>query len=48
MRLLRHPNPIIIIPFYKNTREEEIVTKMYENYNPQLVKVINNINEIQL
>lgn len=48
MRLLRHPNPIIIIPFYKNTREEEIVTKMYENYNPQLVKVINDINEIEI
>ncbi len=32
-RLLRHPEPIILIPFFKNTREEEIVNKMCEHYN---------------
>lgn len=47
-RLLRHKNPIIIIPYYKNTREEELVEKMLEDYNPELVKVINFIKEIQL
>ena len=45
-RLLRHPKPCIIIPYWKNTREEEIVNKMKENYNPLLIKVIHNINEI--
>jgi superfamily II DNA or RNA helicase len=47
-RLLRHKDPIIIIPYFKNTREEEIVQKMLEDYNPALVKKINNIKDIQL
>lgn len=45
-RLLRHPNPVIVVPYYINSREEEIVRKMLENYNKDLVKVINNIEEI--
>lgn len=47
-RILRHKDPIIIIPYYKNTREEELVTKMLEDYNPELIKTINNIEEITL
>lgn len=47
-RILRHKDPIIIIPYYKNTREEELVTKMLEDYNPELVKTINDIKEITL
>lgn len=47
-RLLRHPHPIIIIPYYKGTREEELVNKMLEDYNPELVKTVNFIEEIQL
>ncbi len=47
-RLLRHPHPIIVIPYYKNTREEEIVKKMLENYNSDLVTTIQNIKEIKL
>lgn len=45
-RLLRHESPVIIIPYYQGTREEELVTKMLENYNPELVTVLNDINEI--
>ena len=47
-RVLRHKEPIIIIPYYKNTREEELVNKMTENYNPQLIKIINNLKELKL
>lgn len=47
-RLLRHKNPIIIIPYYKGTREEELVEKMIEDYSPDLIKQITNINEIRL
>ena len=47
-RLLRHPDPIIIIPYYKDTRDEELVKRMCEDYNPQLIKTINNIKEIKL
>jgi len=39
-RLLRHPNPIIVIPYFVNTRDEEIINKMKENYNPKLIKTI--------
>lgn len=47
-RLLRHPQPVIIIPYYKETREQEIVESMLENYNPELVKTINFKEEITL
>lgn len=47
-RLLRHPNPVLIIPYYINTREEEIVTKMLEDYNPELVFKVKSIDEIKL
>ena len=39
-RSLRHKSPIIIIPFFRNTREEELVRKWMENYNKDLIKVI--------
>lgn len=45
-RILRHKNPVIIIPYYKNTREEELVQKMLEDYNPELIKIVNNPYEI--
>lgn len=32
-RLLRHKEPIIIIPYFENTREEELMLKMIEEYN---------------
>jgi superfamily II DNA or RNA helicase len=47
-RLLRHKNPAIIIPYYVDTREEELMKKMIEGYNPDTIKVINNINEFSL
>lgn len=46
-RLLRHPNPIIIVPYFNNTREVELVQKMLEDYNLDLVKTISNYNEIE-
>lgn len=45
-RLLRHPNPIIVIPYYVGTREEELVNKMLENYNPELVSTAVCPNDI--
>lgn len=36
-RILRHENPLLIIPYYIGTREEEIVNKMKRNYNPELM-----------
>lgn len=45
-RLLRHKEPILIIPYYKGTREEEIINKMTENYNKDLIYIINDLNKI--
>lgn len=45
-RLLRHKKPIVILPFYKNTREEEIVDKMLENFNPDNIKTIKDLDEL--
>lgn len=47
-RLLRHKKPIIIIPYYINTREEELVKIMLENYNPELVSTITKFEDIIL
>ena len=47
-RLLRHKNPIIIVPYYNDTREEELVKRMLENYNPKLVHEILDIKEIMI
>lgn len=45
-RAMRHKSPVIIVPFFKGTREEEIVNKMFEKYNKDFIRVINSIEEI--
>ena len=47
-RSLRHKEPIIIIPYYKGTREVELVNKMLENYNKDLITIINSIDELKI
>ena len=47
-RILRHKSPVIIIPFFNGTREQELVEKMLEEYNPELIKRIENITDIKL
>jgi superfamily II DNA or RNA helicase len=47
-RILRHKSPVIIIPYFKNTREEELVEKMTEEYNPELIHVVENANDIKI
>lgn len=47
-RLLRHEHPILVIPYFKNTREEEIAKTMLLDYNPELVTSIKSIEEIIL
>lgn len=45
-RILRHKEPKIFIIYYKNTREEELVQEMLENYNSELVTVVSNLKEL--
>lgn len=47
-RLLRHPNPVIIVPYFKNTREEKLMNVMLKDYNPELVTTISNIKDIKI
>lgn len=47
-RILRHKSPIVIIPFFKDTREEELVNKMLESYNKESIKIINDYKKIKL
>lgn len=46
-RLLRHESPVLIIPYFEGTREDEIIKdKMLVNFNRNTIKVIHSINEI--
>lgn len=47
-RLLRHKDPVIIIPYYEGTRDEELVNKMLEDYNQDLVSKITNLKDLTL
>ena len=45
-RSMRHKHPVIIIPYYKGTREEEILEKQILNFNEEFIRTIHNINEL--
>lgn len=47
-RLLRHKSPVIIIPYYINTREQELVDKMLKEYSNESIKIINDINTFKI
>ena len=38
----------IIIPYFENTREEELVQKMIEEYDKNSIIIVNSINDIKL
>ena len=45
-RSLRHRHPVIIVPYYKGTREEEIVQKMIAGYNREFIRVIDSMEKL--
>lgn len=47
-RTLRHEKPVLIVPFFKNTRDEEIVRKMFVGYNKERIICTTNLSEIRL
>ena len=47
-RILRHKNPVIIIPFFLNTRDEEIVKQMLVDYNPTLISTVYKVEDIKI
>ena len=42
-RLLRHPHPVMIMPYWAGTREEELIKKHLEDYDKELIKVIDGV-----
>lgn len=45
-RLLRHKHPIIIIPYYQYSREEEIVKTMIEGYDKKLIHTFQSYSQL--
>lgn len=46
-RALRHKSPVIIMPFYRNTREQEILEDMIKDFNPDSIHTVNSLTELQ-
>lgn len=46
-RILRHKKPLIVIPYYINTRDEQLMNKMIQNYDPDMIVKINDLNELK-
>ena len=45
-RILRHEHPVVIIPYYVNSREEEIVKEWIEEYDDKLIHTCNTLTEL--
>ena len=45
-RALRHSSPVIIIPYFKGTREHEIVSDLITEFDKEYIKTINSYTEI--
>lgn len=45
-RSMRHKKPVIIVPYYVNTREEEIVKKMFKDYDRRFLRTIYSVDEV--
>jgi superfamily II DNA or RNA helicase len=47
-RLLRHKEPIIVIPYFVGTRDEELVDVMRQDYNPALIQEVTHPKYIKI
>ena len=45
-RSLRHKSPVIIMPYYENTREQEILEDMLKDFNKDCIRKIHSIDEL--
>ena len=45
-RSLRHKSPIIIMPYYENTREQEIIEEMLEDFNGDCITTVHSVSEL--
>ena len=47
-RSLRHKSPVIILPYYEATREEEIVNTMIESFKEESIHRIHSLKELDM
>lgn len=45
-RSLRHKSPVIIMPYYENTREQEIMENMIKDFNKDSIFTIHSLAEL--
>lgn len=45
-RSLRHKSPVIIMPYYENTREQEIIEEMLEDFDKDCIKRVHSVSEL--
>ena len=45
-RILRHEHPIVIIPYYTDSREEEIVNEWIKEYDERLIHEYNTLDDL--
>ena len=45
-RSLRHKSPVIILPYYMNTREEEVLQDMIKDFNKNAIHTIHSLSEL--
>lgn len=45
-RSMRHKSPVIILPYYEATREEEIVNTMIEDFNKECIHRVHSLDEL--
>lgn len=45
-RSMRHRSPVVIVPYFKNTREEELVNSMCSTFNPEFIKTVDSVEDL--
>jgi hypothetical protein len=47
-RILRHKSPVLIFPYFVDTREEEIVNEIIKDYNSELITKITEFDILNI
>ena len=47
-RIYRHKEPILIFPYFVNSKEEQTVSEIISGYKEHLIETVNNINDIRI
>ena len=45
-RSLRHKSPVIIMPYYENTREQEILEEMLKDFNKDSIVTVHSLEAL--